>query len=302
MDNFYIKRTDDAKDLELPKYMTIGSAGMDLYANVSEETILKQGERKLIPTGIMIDIPVGYEAQIRPRSGLAYKHGVTVLNSPGTIDSDYRGEIKALLINHGQEDFKINRGDRICQMVIARVSMISFEEVDVLSDTVRGDGGFGHSGVSLEDTKNNENTEKKKIVDDIFYDISNFKENLSISKVIKYFELKDIVFTKTMIQNYNRVKALPELIDGRFYSREHLVYLYYISILKNDFSLQEIKKVLDGLKDEDDMLLVHQKICELKEETSKFRNYFLNDIKKVSDNESIEKMLIMLESTMIKKM
>ncbi len=151
MENFYIKRTDDAKDLALPKYMTPGSAGMDLYASVTEDTILKVGERMLVPTGIMLDIPVGFEAQIRPRSGLAYKNGVTVLNSPGTIDSDYRGEIKALLINHGQEDFVIHRGDRICQMVINKVEMISFVEVDELSDTLRGDGGFGHSGVSSEE-------------------------------------------------------------------------------------------------------------------------------------------------------
>lgn len=158
MENFYIKRTEDAKDLELPKYMTIGSAGMDLYANIAESIILKKGERMLVATGIMIDIPIGFEAQIRPRSGLAYKNGVTVLNAPGTIDSDYRGEIKALLINHGQEDFVIKRGDRIAQMVINRVEMISFIEVDELSDTVRGDGGFGHSGVSLSDT----NEVKKK--------------------------------------------------------------------------------------------------------------------------------------------
>ncbi len=162
MENFYIKKTDDAKDLELPRFMTPGSAGMDLYASIDEETIIKTGERKLIPTGIMIDIPVGYEAQIRPRSGLAYKHGVTVLNAPGTIDSDYRGEIKALLINHGQEDFKINRGDRICQMVINKVEMITFLEVDELSDTLRGDGGFGHSGVSIEDKTPIVNNEKKK--------------------------------------------------------------------------------------------------------------------------------------------
>ncbi len=157
MENFYIKKTDDAKDLEIPKYMTPGSAGMDLYANVVEDTVLRVGERKLISAGIMIDIPLGYEAQIRPRSGLAYKNGVTVLNAPGTIDSDYRGEIKALLINHGQEDFTIHRGDRICQMVINKVEMISFLEVDELSDTLRGDGGFGHSGVSLD-----ESNEKKK--------------------------------------------------------------------------------------------------------------------------------------------
>ncbi len=153
MDNFYIKRTDNAKDLELPKYMTEGSAGMDLYANVTEDTVLKVGERKLIPTGIMIDIPANYEVQIRPRSGLAYKNGVTVLNAPGTIDSDYRGEINVLLINYGQEDFTIKRADRVAQMVVAKVSVITFEEVDELSETVRGAGGFGHSGVSSEDKK-----------------------------------------------------------------------------------------------------------------------------------------------------
>ncbi len=153
MDKFFIKRTDDAKDLELPKYMTNGSAGMDLYANVSDDVVLKVGERKLIPTGIMIDIPANYEVQIRPRSGLAYKNGVTVLNAPGTIDSDYRGEIKVLLINHGQEDFIIKRSDRIAQMVVALVSVVSFEEVEELSETVRGAGGFGHSGVSKDDKK-----------------------------------------------------------------------------------------------------------------------------------------------------
>lgn len=155
MSEFFIKKTDDAKDLKLPKRATEGSSGMDLYANVEEDTILKVGQRALISVGIMIDIPIGFEVQIRPRSGLAYKYGVTVLNSPGTIDADYRGEIKVLLINHGQEDFVIKRADRIAQMVVAKVEMVSFDEVDELSKTLRGDGGFGHSGISKEENSNN---------------------------------------------------------------------------------------------------------------------------------------------------
>ncbi len=298
--DFFIKRTDDAKDLELPRFMTVGSAGMDLYANVKEELTLKVGERKLVPTGIMIDIPVGFEAQIRPRSGLAYKNGVTVLNAPGTIDSDYRGEIKALLINHGQEDFKINRGDRICQMVIAKVEMITFIEKDELSDTVRGDGGFGHSGVSLADTKPVE-TEKKKIVDEVFYDINSFKENLSISKVIRFFEMKNISFTKTMIQNYSRVGAIPELIDGRFYGRNHLIYLYYINKLKSDFSLNEIKEMLDTFINED-MVNVHTNILVLQEDIRDFRNDYLNKISSKATNDNYKKMLLMLESNIFKNL
>lgn len=162
MNQFFIKKTDDAQDLKLPKYATSGSSGMDLYANVQQDIILKPGERKLISVGIMIDIPVGFEAQIRPRSGLAYKNGITVLNAPGTIDSDYRGEIKVLLINHGQENFTIKRADRIAQMIIAKVEIITFCEVDELSDTLRGDGGFGHSGVSKDENKVDHLKKKQK--------------------------------------------------------------------------------------------------------------------------------------------
>ena len=111
--NFYIVRTDDAKDLPLPEYMSEGAAGMDLFANVHKDTVVKPGEIKLIPTGIKISLPKGFEAQIRPRSGLALKNGITMVNTPGTIDSDYRGEIGIILINHGQSEFGIKRGDRI---------------------------------------------------------------------------------------------------------------------------------------------------------------------------------------------
>lgn len=145
---FLIVRTEDAKDLPLPKYMTKLSAGMDLYANVHEDVILKKGEIKQIPTGIKIALPEGFEAQARPRSGLALKNGITMVNSPGTIDADYRGELRVVLINHGQEDFLIQRGNRIGQMVVNRVEHVNFEEVDMLDETARGEGGFGHTGIS----------------------------------------------------------------------------------------------------------------------------------------------------------
>ncbi|MDS1032085.1 dUTP diphosphatase [Porphyromonadaceae sp. NP-X] len=130
----------------LPKYATLLSAGMDLRANIDEPIILKPLERKLIPTGLFIELPEGYEAQIRPRSGLAIKHGVTVLNSPGTIDADYRGEICIILINLSNEDFVINDGERICQMVIASHEHAEWVEVETLNETDRGNGGFGHTG------------------------------------------------------------------------------------------------------------------------------------------------------------
>ena len=133
-------------EYELPKYETEQSAGVDLRANIDEEIILYPMERKLIPTGIFIELPKGYEAQIRPRSGLAVKHGITVLNSPGTIDADYRGEIMAILINLSNEYFSVKPGMRIAQMVIARHEQANFLDFDVLSETERGDGGFGHSG------------------------------------------------------------------------------------------------------------------------------------------------------------
>jgi dUTP pyrophosphatase len=139
-----IHRLPHALDLPLPAYATLGSAGLDLRS--TDSLTLKPGARALISTGIAIALPIGYEAQVRPRSGLAVKHGVTVLNSPGTIDSDYRGEIKVPLINHGQEDFLITRGDRIAQMVIAAVVTAELIEIETLDDTSRGTGGFGSSG------------------------------------------------------------------------------------------------------------------------------------------------------------
>lgn len=145
--NFYIVRTDDAKDLPLPKYMSDGAAGMDIYANVHTDTVVAVGEIKLIPTGIRIALPQGYEAQIRPRSGLALKNGITMVNTPGTIDSDYRGEIGVIIINHGHEPFTIKRGDRIAQMVINKYEHVFWTETGSLDETERGSGGFGHSGM-----------------------------------------------------------------------------------------------------------------------------------------------------------
>jgi dUTP pyrophosphatase len=130
----------------LPAYETIHAAGLDLKAMLEESVVLAPMERKLIPTGIYIELEPGYEAQIRPRSGLAFKHGITVLNSPGTIDADYRGEIKVLLINFGQEDFTIQNGERIAQMVVARHEQISWEAVETLGETSRGAGGYGSTG------------------------------------------------------------------------------------------------------------------------------------------------------------
>ncbi len=131
----------------LPAYATEASAGMDLRANLSEPVVLHPLERRLIPTGLFIALPIGYEAQIRPRSGLALKKGITVLNSPGTIDADYRGEIGVILINLSNEDFVVEDGERICQMVIARHEQAEWVEVTELDDTERGAGGFGHTGV-----------------------------------------------------------------------------------------------------------------------------------------------------------
>ena len=131
----------------LPEYATTQSAGMDLRANIDESIVLHPMERRLVPTGLFMALPVGYEAQIRPRSGLALKHGITVLNTPGTIDADYRGEIMVLLINFSQNDFVINDGERIAQMVIAKHENAEFIEVETLDDTERGTGGYGHTGV-----------------------------------------------------------------------------------------------------------------------------------------------------------
>ena len=132
----------------LPAYETLHAAGMDLRAELETPVILKPLERQLIPTGLYIELPEGYEAQIRPRSGLAYKHGIGIVNSPGTIDADYRGEIKVLLVNLSNVDFEINTGDRIAQMVVAKHEQVKWEGVDTLSDTTRGAGGYGHTGKS----------------------------------------------------------------------------------------------------------------------------------------------------------
>lgn len=131
----------------LPTYQTALAAGADIYANITEELTIKPFERILVPTGLIIELPEGYEAQIRPRSGLALKHGITVLNSPGTIDADYRGEIKVLLINLSQVEFRINQGDRIAQMVIAKCEQANWQTEIELSTTERGEGGYGHTGI-----------------------------------------------------------------------------------------------------------------------------------------------------------
>jgi dUTP pyrophosphatase len=130
----------------LPEYATEGSAGMDLRAHLEVPVVLQPLERELIPTGLFIELPPGYEAQVRPRSGLAIKHGITCLNSPGTVDSDYRGEIKIILINLSQEPQTLHPGDRIAQMVVSPVSQVSWEEVKAIGETVRSVGGFGHTG------------------------------------------------------------------------------------------------------------------------------------------------------------
>jgi len=131
---------------ELPEYSTQHAAGMDLRANLPEEVIMEPFERKLIPTGLFIELPIGYEAQVRPRSGLALKKGITVLNSPGTIDADYRGEIMVILINLSSEKFVIQHGERIAQMIVAAHETVNWERVEILEDTTRGEGGFGHTG------------------------------------------------------------------------------------------------------------------------------------------------------------
>jgi dUTP pyrophosphatase len=140
-------RIVNKSDHPLPEYSTEMSAGVDLRAYLKEPVVLKPLERKLVPTGLYIELPKGYEAQIRPRSGLAVKKGVTVLNTPGTIDADYRGEIRVILVNLSQEDFVIENGERICQMVIHRYERFEWENVEVLNESARGEGGFGHTGV-----------------------------------------------------------------------------------------------------------------------------------------------------------
>jgi len=142
-----VKRiSDEFNDIPIPEYSTKGSAGMDIRAAIENEIVLKSGEFTLVPTNLIFEIPEGYEIQVRPRSGLAIKQGITVLNSPGTIDSDYRGEVKIILINLGEDDYKISRGERIAQLVVSKVYQAKFSEVANLNDSHRGEGGFGHSG------------------------------------------------------------------------------------------------------------------------------------------------------------
>jgi len=143
-----VKRLRPATDpLPLPRHMTAGAAGMDLFADVTDPVAIPPGGRALIPTGLAVEIPAGFEAQVRPRSGLALRYGVTLLNSPGTIDCDYRGEIMVLMINLGSEPFVVRRAERIAQMIVAPVTRAELREVDSLSDSRRGAGGFGHTGV-----------------------------------------------------------------------------------------------------------------------------------------------------------
>lgn len=143
-----IKRKFDCLDLPLPRYMSKGAAGMDLYADVKEDTFLSPGEIRLISSGIYISLPAECEAQVRPRSGLALKHGISIVNSPGTIDSDFRGLIGVILINLGKESFKISRGERIAQLVIKPIVQAELEEVEELDATKRHNGGFGHTGIN----------------------------------------------------------------------------------------------------------------------------------------------------------
>ncbi len=145
--NVLFKRHPHAGDNPLPAYESKSAAGMDIRAAVEPDITLQPGERKLVPTGFSMALPEGYEAQVRPRSGLAIKHGVTLLNAPGTIDADYRGEVKVIMVNHGEEPFTIAHGDRIAQLVICRVEQINPEEVKSLEETERGVGGFGSTGI-----------------------------------------------------------------------------------------------------------------------------------------------------------
>lgn len=145
--NIEFKKLPHASDLPLPSYESSHAAGMDIRAAIEEPVELQPGQRMLIPTGLQMALPQGYEAQIRPRSGLAYRNGVTMLNTPGTIDSDYRGEVKVLAVNLGDEPFVIRRGDRIAQMVIAPVIQATIQEVEELTETERAEGGFGSTGV-----------------------------------------------------------------------------------------------------------------------------------------------------------
>jgi dUTP pyrophosphatase len=141
-----VKRLRPESTTPLPAYMTPHAAGMDIYADLADELVLRPGARALVPTGIAIELPEGYEAQVRPRSGLALKHGISLVNSPGTIDTDYRGEIGVIMINHGAEPFVIRSGERIAQLVFAPFARAALVEVSELGETKRGDGGFGHTG------------------------------------------------------------------------------------------------------------------------------------------------------------
>lgn len=145
--NVSVVKLPHAEGIELPAYATAESAGVDLVAAISADVVLTPGARALVETGIAMQLPAGFEAQVRPRSGLALKHGITVLNSPGTIDADYRGEVKVILINLGQEPFTIRRGDRIAQLVVAPVSQLAWQRVETLEETARSSGGFGSTGM-----------------------------------------------------------------------------------------------------------------------------------------------------------
>ena len=147
MTTLKIKKLENSKELSLPKYETSGSAGMDLLAAIDEPIVVQSGEIKLIKTGIAIALEKGFEAQVRPRSGLALKNGITVLNTPGTIDSDYRGEVCVILINHSKENFTITRGMRVAQMIISKYEQVQITEVENLDETTRGNSGFGSTGV-----------------------------------------------------------------------------------------------------------------------------------------------------------
>jgi len=145
--NIKVKRlSEDYLDIPLPHYATAGSAGMDIRAAIKEDVILEPGKVEIIQTDISVEIPVGYEIQVRPRSGLAANHSIGILNSPGTIDSDYRGEVKIILMNFGKEEFKVSKGDRIAQLIVSKVYTARIEEVKDLNASHRGEGGFGHTG------------------------------------------------------------------------------------------------------------------------------------------------------------
>jgi dUTP pyrophosphatase len=142
-----IKRLPAARDLPLPSYGSPGSAGFDLRAAFDQEVVIRPGERLLVPTGLVLEIPPGWEGQVRPRSGLALRHGIGIVNAPGTIDSDYRGEVAVILINLGEAPFSLNRGDRIAQLVFSRVETVEWEEAETLEESGRGGGGFGSTGM-----------------------------------------------------------------------------------------------------------------------------------------------------------